>query len=282
MLPLLRKEPPYAALRLTHARCEQSNRDNPVVDLQLLLQAVGSHNGILGLSFHRTPSTVQQLEALVDAVIRLQLSELRFYDCSLTPAHLPALTRLLTGCPSLESLFVFNGERQLVTGDGVPAFCAALQASSLKHLVLWQMLLWQMLLLHPVPNLLAVIEAITGHRSLTSFICRTNLLTGEPAASHLAVGQALGSLVAAESRLESLDLNNCHLGDVGLRPLFEAFAGNRTLRTLSCRGNEISRSFARDVILPAVRANASLRKLLFGQNDIPELVQAEQLVVARQ
>jgi hypothetical protein len=256
MLALLRKEPPYTALRLTHARCDQSNRDNPVVNLQPLLQAVGLHNGIRGLSFHRTPSTVQQLEATVDVAIRLQLSELGFYDCLFSPAHLPGLTRLLTGCPSLESFLVCNRWLRLVTGDTVPAFCAALRASSLKHLALYSIDLWDSL-----PDGIAVIEAITGHRSLTSFICNTNLLTDEPAASHLIVGQALGRLVAAESHLKRLDLSSCDLGDVGLRPLFAALAGNRTLRTLNCRANNISRECARDIMLPAVRANASLRNL---------------------
>jgi hypothetical protein len=76
-----------------------------------------------------------------------------------------------------------------------------------------------------------------------------------------------------------------------LRPLFEALAGNRTLRTLDCSGNSISSKWARDVVLPAVRANASRRKLdfrrEFGQlaitdDAIPELAEAEELVAARQ
>ena len=55
---------------------------------------------------------------------------------------------------------------------------------------------------------------------------------------------------------------------------------------LSCSYNDISAAFARDVVLPAVQANTSLRKLhctswLVGgesKPDINELVQAEQLV----
>jgi hypothetical protein len=66
--------------------------------------------------------------------------------------------------------------------------------------------------------------------------------------------------MATESRLEHLDLGRCHFGDVGLRPLFEALAGNSMLRTLDCGMNEISRECARNVMLPAVRANASLRE----------------------
>jgi hypothetical protein len=87
--------------------------------------------------------------------------------------------------------------------------------------------------------------------------------------------------VAAESRLEHLDLSFCRLRDAGLRPLFDAIAGNCTLRTLDCGYNYISPECARDVLLPAVRANASLRKLQFRQNNIPGLEELEELVWAR-
>jgi hypothetical protein len=103
MLALLRKEPPYTGLRLTHAHCEQNleNRVN-AVDLQPLFEAVAVHNGLCGLSFFGIPLSVQQLDAIMDVAIRLQLSVLIFLFCRLTPVHLPVLTRLLTGCPSLE------------------------------------------------------------------------------------------------------------------------------------------------------------------------------------
>jgi hypothetical protein len=51
---------------------------------------------------------------------------------------------------------------------------------------------------------------------------------------------------------------------------------------LKLAGNYISRECARDVVSHAVRANASLRDLSFGETDIPELVEAEQLVEGRQ
>jgi hypothetical protein len=135
MIPLLLTEPPYAALRMTDAFYEQrwENR-NDAVDVQPLLEAVAVHNGLRGLTLFHVPVSSPQLEAIVDVAIRLQLSELALYACSLTPAHLPALTRLLTGCPSLESFCIANFGRPIVTGDGVPAFCAALRASSIKHL----------------------------------------------------------------------------------------------------------------------------------------------------
>jgi hypothetical protein len=58
-----------------------------------------------------------------------------------------------------------------------------------------------------LPDRLAVVDALTGHCSLTSFVLGANWLTHVPTASHLAVGEALGRLMAAESRLEHLDLS---------------------------------------------------------------------------
>jgi len=96
------------------------------------------------------------------------------------------------------------------------------------------------------------------------------------------LGQALGRLVAAESALSSLNLAFCQLGDAGVGPLFTSIAQNTTLRTLLLWDNLISRECARDVVLPAVRANTSLRNFWFMQPDIPELEEAEQLVRGRQ
>jgi Ran GTPase-activating protein (RanGAP) involved in mRNA processing and transport len=96
--------------------------------------------------------------------------------------------------------------------------------------------------------------------------------------AQLAVGEALGRLVAAESALTSLNLNTCRLGDAGVGPLFTALAHNTTLHTLDLSYNSISRECAREMVLPAVRANTSLRELEFDQPDNPELVEAEQLV----
>jgi hypothetical protein len=104
---------------------------------------------------------------------------------------------------------------------------------------------------------------------------------GYVATTQSALGATLGRLVAAESHLKRLDLRYCRLGDAALRPLFEAVAGNRMLRMLNYADRDISRECARDIILPAVRANASLRELQFSRPDIPDLTEAEQLVAAR-
>jgi hypothetical protein len=63
-------------------------------------------------------------------------------------------------------------------------------------------------------------------------------------------------------------------------PLFAAVADSTTLHTLLLSGNRISRDCARDVVLPAVLANASL--LTFNQPEILELVEAEEEVAERE
>ncbi len=76
----------------------------------------------------------------------------------------------------------------------------------------------------------------------------------------------LGALIAANGpALTQLDIDSCFLDDDGLRPLFAALRRNTHLRALDCADIEISEWFAADVLLPAVRANKSLRKLFTSE-----------------
>ena len=231
------------------------------------------HEGLQGLAIFHLPLSVVQLQAVVDAAAQRRMTSLLFARCSLGPEHLPQLARLLA-LPCLQRLHVYSNALPVIVGDGVPAFCAALRASNLRELALWGVRLF----LSP-PDGLAVLDALTGHSSIKELRLPGNRPPSPEA--KLAVGQALGRLVA-ESALTSLNLGSYRLGDAGVGPLFAALAQNTTLRTLKLESNGISRECARDVVLPAVRANTSLRKLEFGQPDIPELVEAEQLVMGRQ
>jgi hypothetical protein len=74
--------------------------------------------------------------------------------------------------------------------------------------------------------------------------------------------------VAANAHaLTELDVAHNRLGDEGLRPLFEALPLNTHLRTLDVSWNDMNAAFAHDVLLPAVRANTSLRTL-HAQSDV--------------
>jgi hypothetical protein len=95
---------------------------------------------------------------------------------------------------------------------------------------------------------------------------------------------ALAELVAANApSLVDLDVSNCRLGDVGLGLLFDALPHNTHLHTLRCWPNDFTEAFVRDRLLPAVRANSSLRLLNTGMASMlwPEAREAETLVAAR-
>jgi hypothetical protein len=276
MLPLLQKESPtYECLCVTIATVEQSEENELVeVDVLPLAAAAATHEGLQGLALYFIPLSVAQLTAIVDAVVQRQMHFVQLFRCSLGAEHLPQLARLVAS-PSLRILGVYSNDYPVIAGDGVPAFCAALRAFILRHLILCRVRLFDSL-----PDALAVLDALTGHRSIEELGLAVNRAPSPDA--QLAVGEALGRLVAADSSLTSLDLDECNLGDVGVGPLFAALAQNTAIRTMLLTGTGISRECARDVVLPAVRANTSLRELEFGQPDIPELMEAEQLVRQRQ
>jgi Ran GTPase-activating protein (RanGAP) involved in mRNA processing and transport len=107
-----------------------------------------------------------------------------------------------------------------------------------------------------------LLGALTGHASVRVLSLRGNYAM---AAHQAAVGASLGALVAANApALTELDVSHCRLGDDGLRALFDALPRNSHLRTLDVSGNNMSDAFARDVLLPALRANTSLRELSAG------------------
>lgn len=104
------------------------------------------------------------------------------------------------------------------------------------------------------------------------------------------VGCALGYLVAANSpALKTLDLSYCELGAHGLRGVLQALHMNTHLTDLEISGNGIAADQAALELMPAVRANTSLRRL-FCYNDVASmtrddpfeiLLEAHELVHAR-
>jgi Ran GTPase-activating protein (RanGAP) involved in mRNA processing and transport len=75
-------------------------------------------------------------------------------------------------------------------------------------------------------------------------------------------GAAFGALVATNApALRILNVACCGLHAAALGPLVDALPHNTHLRTLECHNNGITEAFARERLLPALQANASLREL---------------------
>jgi hypothetical protein len=165
----------------------------------------------------------------------------------------PALARLLGG-GALAALHCIEADLR-VDAPAAAALAAALRGSS----TLTSLTLHSASMFHDAASGIALLRALTGHASLRVLSVWGN---GTADVHQAAVGAALGALLAANApALTALDVTLCDLGDDGMRPLFTALPANTHLRQLQCAYNDESEACARHVLLPAVRANASLRAL---------------------
>jgi hypothetical protein len=203
--------------------------------------------------------------------------------CKASPVHVPALTRLLRESTSLTSLCVIDENYALLDAPAAALLAAALQATTTVRVVcLNGVCLWE------APALgVAIVRALTGHASVAEINLGNNHVFDD---ARSAVCAALVALVTANApALQELYLQTSLLGDAVLGPLLDALAHNTHLRTLCCSNTDMSERFARKRLLPAIRANASLRTLDAGEcwgNQMdsqapPEVLRAEALVAAR-
>jgi hypothetical protein len=250
---MLRNEPPFAPMRvhtLVFIPIEAEQDEATVLALAADL-ASHAHLRRVDLSYARL-NTAAALDAVVDAALTRRLTSVALDECNLTPASAPALVRLVGG-GALAELGIFGSTlldvpAALVLGNALRA------SSTLTSLALTAVNLWR----DPAVAT-ALLGALTGHASL----CLLNIFGNsvDPAGREEA-GAALGALVAANApAMHQLNLSHCDLDDAGLGPLFDALPANTHLRKLTCKGNDLSDAFVRERLLPAVRANSSLREL---------------------
>jgi hypothetical protein len=271
---MLRNEPPFQPLRLRSVRVTFADdaEEASVLEVAADLAAHASLNilQVVGEALH-TPAA---LDAVVDVALARQLRVLRFWRCNLSPASVPALARRL-GSGTLTTLVIGQGGQQLLNGPSAALLGAALRANStLTGLYLLNVSFWR-----AAGAAAALLSALTGHASLRTLKLAFNneVLVGR------AAGAPLGALVAANApALTQLNVSRSRLDDAALRPLFNALPANTHLRTLEMSHNNMSEAFARDVLLPAVRANASLRTLCALSDVVhPGAAEATALVAAR-
>ncbi len=223
----------------------------------------------------------------MDAALVRHLSVLELKTCRLVPASVPALVRLLGGNALVELNISSTAEaagllllEQLLDDTPAAALLSdALRANtSLTALRLSCCGVWN----HPAAA--AVLSAaLAGHPRLRAIDLSDNRNPRLGAAAAAEVSAALGALVAAnEPALQQLNVSNSALVDKEMGLLVDALRHNTHLTKLDCSINGMSEAFARDRLLPAVRANTSLRTLVA----LPFLGgvagrEAEELVAAR-
>ena len=270
-------EAPLELLRVQHLLVDLLHQNN--LNFAELAAGIAKHDGLEGLTIHlwsRRPENLVALDAVVDAALSRGLLSLNLDNPGgrLPPVLVPAIARLLGGS-SITRLRCRG--LQVVDYHDAEIFAAALRANAtLTDLSLSR----NVDSVGPVVAS-AVLSALSGHVSLQHLSFDVN--DGHDAG---AVGAALGALVSANAPA----LTNLHLSQqycmemadsVLIKLLFEALPANTHLRVLHCT-YRFSRGLMADVVLPAVRANSSLRKLkLVWHSDEhvdPLIAEAEQIV----
>jgi hypothetical protein len=245
-------------------------------DVLALTADIASHEWLQELCLFGALPTLAALDAVVDAVLaRPHMACVQFMSCGFTPASAPALARLLGGSAVADVFVVGDGDLlMLLDVPSAAQLAGALRTNTtLTSLQLSGLNFWE-----DVAAADTLLGALTAHPSL-----RTLILTYNPAqtADRAAAGAALRSLLAANApALTQLNVSESNLGNVGMRALIEALPANSHLCTLNCSENGITEAFATNVLLPAVRANASLRALVTSQH-FPAEREAEEVVARR-
>jgi hypothetical protein len=275
---LLRNEPPFEPLRVsrlavvgwpagTHAEHAAAVT---VFGADLSAHASLASLHLIGAPFH-VPAA---LHAFVDALLMRRVRSCCLISCRLSPASAPTLGRLLSS-DALTELQLHNEGAQLLDAPAAALLGEALRDNNtLTSLTITSAALWD-----DMPAAAVLLGLLRAHRSLRSLEFHN---APPDAESAIAAGAALGALVAANApALIALDVTGINSDDAA-RPLLHALLRNTHLRDLSFTGYDLSDAFAREVMLPAVRANTSLRSLFFVHGrDKAAFCEARALVAAR-
>jgi hypothetical protein len=250
---LLRNEGAFAPLRLHKLRVDFDVRTEDAV-LSLAADFAAHASLVDVLLVHAPLHTPAALDAIVAVALAKRFSELSLTYCRLAPASAPALARLLGG-GALRSLDIVNDNAPLLDAAAAAVLGDALRANrALDWLLLASTALWR----DPAVAV-TLLRSITAHRSLRS----VSLFYNPIGDAQDAAGAALGALVAANApALLYLDLRDCGLQEAALGPLVDALAANTHLCALQLGEVTASAAFLRERLLPAVRANTSLKRLV--------------------
>jgi hypothetical protein len=246
-LPVLRKEPPFGALSLIRADLGAD------VGWPAVLDGLTAHTALEGIEL----STWPELQAESDAVLGALLALPRLRMVSLLSGPPASVVARLLSRPALASLGAWGDEHRgplLDSPASIALLCDALRANTqLQELTLYNVGLWR-----DADAAAVLLGALQTHPSLNELHVTDNRA---PRANAAAAGAALGALLAHSPALAELNLTGCHIGDAGLGPIMDALPQARSLQVLRCAYNDMSEAFARERLLPAVRACRPLRNL---------------------
>ena len=266
-LPVLRREPPFGpAVRL---KALHVSRIRDVHALSAALAVSTSLEEVeVGASW---PETEAESNALVDALRSLpSLRSLALYG-----APGSAVAGLL-GCPTLETLFVENTPVRLLDSPAsAAALCGALRANTHLETLCLSGSLWR-----DIDAAAALFSALQACPSLTTLlIASIEPLQRQPPAA----GAVIAALVVHAPALASLNLSFYPHGDVFFGPVIEALPQAARLTELEMLSFTFGEDFARERLLPAVRACASLRSLrtCSTTTHVPSLREAQLLLAHR-
>jgi hypothetical protein len=279
---LLRNEPPFGPLRARSVRVTFAWVDLHAapagVPVHEVMADVAQHASLSALDVSYASLDTPGFTAVVDVVLSRRFRSLELSTCTLAPGSVPSLARLLRDGALME-LYIdeINEELDFLDAASAPLLCDALRANSTLTSLYLGAGVWMDAAISA-----ALLGALTAHPSLREVACCDWHFEEvfADAGDIIIVGAALGALVAANApALRSLSLMNARINDAGLRPLLDALPSNRRLTELDIRGNRLTQECVRDVLLPAVRANLSLRSL--RMEDVWDSAREAMALVAR-
>ena len=253
---MLRNQPPFELLRLRRLSIYQDLEI--VIDMPTLAADILAHPSLTELTLFGAngPPPTGAVDALIDVAPALRLKDLRLQSANLTPVAVPALARVLSSARELNLLSITNVPStagvQLLDAATAPLFANALRANR----TLWLLSLTNVRLWDDVTAGVVFLNALVGHPSLCFMDLTGNQVHN--ATDALAVGAALGALVAADTpAFHELHVGNNGLGDDGLLPLCEALPRNSHMRKLLLRDNGMSDAFMAERLLPVMQGRAN-------------------------
>ena len=260
---VLRAEPPFAPLqtrRLLYVLTSESN--DPTNDMESFSPCASALADAtlqpslfqLTLGFLDTAQAAV-MGALVDAALARRLRELKLFEC--TPPPAAPLARLLSegSLTVLEISWTNAAIEPLFDAAGAVLVADALRMNT----TLTSLNLGHAHLCRDMRVAGVLLSALLGHPSLRELDIYGEDITVTTTEARNAFGAALAALVAADT--PSLHVLECHsnsLGDAGLVSIVEALVLNHHLRWLNVNHNGISEAFARERLLPALRAHDAL------------------------